>query len=58
MRPAGACLRRPRQLRLREIYERIEEDMRLQYQIGYTPPEARPGSYHKIELKVAAGAGS
>ena len=44
-----------RQLRLREIYEQIEEDMRLQYQIGYTPPEAAPGSYHKIELKVIAG---
>ena len=37
---------------LAKIYESIEEDMRLQYQIGYTPPESKPGSYHKIELKV------
>ncbi len=40
---------------LATIYEMIEEDMRLQYQIGYTPPEAKPGSYHKIELKVVGG---
>ena len=52
----GRVFTASRQLRLREIYEQIEEDMRLQYQIGYTPPEARPGSYHKIELKVVAGA--
>ena len=36
------------------IYESIEADLRLQYQIGYTPPEAPPGSYHKIELKIQA----
>ena len=46
-----------RQNRLAEIYEQIEEDMRLQYQIGYTPPESKPGSYHKIELKVQADKG-
>ena len=39
-------------LRLRDIYEEIERDMRLQYQIGYVPPESKPGQYHKIELKV------
>ncbi len=33
------------------IYTQIADDMRLQYQLGYTPPEAQPGSYHKIELK-------
>ena len=37
------------------IYESIEEDLRLQYQIGYTPPESVPGAYHKIELKVQGG---
>ena len=37
---------------LASIYESIEEDLRLQYQIGYTPPESAPGAYHKIELKV------
>ena len=33
------------------IFTQIADDMRLQYQIGYTPPESTPGSYHKIELK-------
>jgi VWFA-related protein len=33
------------------IYTQIADDMRLQYQIGYTPPPSPPGSYHKIELK-------
>jgi Ca-activated chloride channel family protein len=36
------------------IYTQIADDMRLQYQIGYTPPEAEPGSYHRIELKPRA----
>ena len=39
-------------MHLRDIYAEIERDMRLQYQIGYTPPESKPGQYHKIELKV------
>lgn len=39
---------------LRAIYESIEADLRLQYQIGYTPPDSPPGSYHKIELKIQA----
>jgi Ca-activated chloride channel family protein len=34
------------------IFTQIEDDMRLQYQIGYTPPESAPGVYHKIELKT------
>ena len=33
------------------IYTQIADDMRLQYQIGYTPPQSEAGSYHKIELK-------
>jgi Ca-activated chloride channel family protein len=36
------------------IYSQIADDMRLQYQIGYTPPESKPGEYHKIELKPTA----
>jgi Ca-activated chloride channel homolog len=36
------------------IYSQIADDMRLQYQIGYTPPESKPGEYHKIELKPNA----
>ena len=36
------------------IFTQIADDMRLQYQIGYTPPNSEPGSYHKIELKPKA----
>ncbi len=36
------------------IFTQIADDMRLQYQIGYTPPDSEPGSYHKIELKPKA----
>lgn len=42
---------------LKDAYELIEEDLRLQYQIGYTPPEAKSGSYHKLELRVQSPAG-
>ena len=33
------------------VYTQIADDMRLQYQIGYTPPDSPPGTYHRIELK-------
>ncbi len=45
------------QMNLKDAYELIEEDLRLQYQLGYTPPEAKAGSYHKIELKVQGAPG-
>ncbi len=38
---------------LHAIYEQIGEDLRLQYEIGYTPPaDTRPDSFHRIELKA------
>ena len=38
---------------LRQIYGEIREDLRLQYELGYRPPQdTRPNSYHKIELKT------
>ncbi len=38
---------------LREIFEEIGQDLRLQYELGYTPPtETQPNSYHKLELKA------
>jgi Ca-activated chloride channel family protein len=38
---------------LREIFAQIGEDLRLQYELGYTPPaDTRPNSYHKLELKA------
>lgn len=36
------------------IFTQIADDMRLQYQIGYAPPDSQPGSYHRIELKPKA----
>ena len=42
-----------RSLSLRDIYAQIGEDLRLQYELGYTPPpDTQPNSYHKLELKA------
>jgi hypothetical protein len=38
---------------LREIYEQIGQDLRLQYELGYRPsPGTQPNSCHKLELKA------
>ncbi len=38
---------------LREIFAQISQDLRLQYELGYTPPaDLEPNSYHKLELKA------
>jgi len=40
-------------LGLREIYKEIGQDLRLQYELGYTPPpDVQPNSYHKLDLKA------
>ena len=42
-----------RTLSLREIFAQIADDLRLQYELGYTPPpDTPPNSYHKLELKA------
>jgi Ca-activated chloride channel family protein len=42
-----------RTLSLREIFAQIADDLRLQYELGYTPPpDTQPNSYHKLELKA------
>ena len=42
-----------RTMGLRDIYAQIGEDLRLQYELGYTPPgDTQPNSYHKLELKA------
>ncbi len=38
------------QLPLKDIYAQIADDMRLQYQLGYQPPDTRPNKFHKIAL--------
>ncbi len=35
---------------LEQIYAEIANDLRLQYQLGYRPPDSKPGKYHKIQL--------
>jgi Ca-activated chloride channel family protein len=42
-----------RTMSLREIFVQIADDLRLQYELGYRPPpDTRPNSYHKLELKA------
>jgi Ca-activated chloride channel family protein len=36
---------------LEQIYAQIADDMRLQYELGYTPPASHPNKYHKIDLE-------
>ena len=38
---------------LREIFAQIGQDLRLQYELGYTPPaDLQANSYHRLELKA------
>jgi Ca-activated chloride channel family protein len=37
---------------LQQIYASIAADLRLQYELGYRPPDTRPNKYHKIDLKA------
>jgi Ca-activated chloride channel family protein len=42
-----------RTMSLRDIFAQIAEDLRLQYELGYTPPpDTQANSYHKLELKA------
>lgn len=39
--------------KLNEIFRQIEEDLRNQYSLGFTPdPPAKPGEFRKLELQV------
>jgi len=35
---------------LEQIYAEIAGDLRLQYEIGYRPPDSKPNKYHRIQL--------
>ncbi|MGI4756565.1 MAG: VWA domain-containing protein [Janthinobacterium lividum] len=42
-----------RGMTLKKIYEAISNDLRTQYQLGYTPPpDLQPNSFHKLELRA------
>lgn len=36
---------------IEKIYAEIQAELRSQYRLGFTPPDAPPGSYHTLELK-------
>ena len=38
---------------LQQIYASIAADLRLQYELGYRPPDTRPNKYHKIDLRAS-----
>jgi VWFA-related protein len=38
------------QMSLAQIYTEIAAEMRMQYELGYTPPKSKPNKYHKIQL--------
>lgn len=40
---------------LRQTFELIQQQLRLEYLLGYRPPDAPVGSYHKLELKPIDG---
>lgn len=35
-----------------QVFKQIEDEMRTQYRLGYTPVQAKPGSYHQLDLRV------
>ncbi len=40
-------------LPIKRIYEAIGDDLRTQYELGYTPPpDLQPNSFHKLEVKA------
>jgi VWFA-related protein len=50
----GRAYRVDRKHTLQEIFKELQEEMRSQYAIGYTPTnDARDGAFRKIEIKMA-----
>jgi len=41
-----------RQMPIRQIYAAIEDDLRSQYRIGFTPTPSKPHKFHTIELRT------
>jgi VWFA-related protein len=37
---------------LQQIYAEIASDLRLEYELGYRPPDSKPNKYHKIDLEA------
>jgi VWFA-related protein len=41
-----------RKLKLKDTYETIQEELRNQYYLGYTPPERKIPGFHRISLRT------
>ncbi len=48
----GRLFRVDRKHTLADIFKQLQEELRSQYALGYTPTTARDGEFHKIEVKV------
>jgi VWFA-related protein len=48
----GRMFRVDRKHTLDEIFREIQEEMRSQYSISYTPSESKTSGFRKIELKT------
>ena len=53
-KPADDTLSSPRKLSAEQIYAQIEEELRHQYSLSYTPDKAESG-YHKLHLSTRNG---
>jgi len=49
----GRYFRVSRDLPIDKIYAQIEQDLRTQYRLGYTPPPSAPNKYHSLEVQAA-----
>lgn len=38
---------------IRSIFGAITQELRSEYRLAFTPPESKPGKYHRIELKAS-----
>jgi VWFA-related protein len=48
----GRAFEVTRKLKLKDIYGLIQEELRNQYHLGYTPPENSGAGYHRISLRT------
>ncbi len=55
-RTGGSVLQASAAHPVAELYERIEDELRKQYSLGYTPPKHKAGAgFHRIGVKVGSG---
>ncbi len=53
MRPAGHVYEVDRRHTLNNVFEELQQEMRSQYAIGYTPTNPqKDGSYRKLDIRL------